>query len=126
MKTGKRLRLAAALLCAVSLVAGAVGIAAANSIQSTTGGCTGWGDTYIVSSSQAFTDTDATATGCNWVYSQGTFVYNGSGHLHGPGWVNSNFSLTNVFQDVSSVAGIHNLCNAGGPCLSSQQWATSD
>lgn len=125
MRFTLRNRLLATVLGSV-MAAAVIGVASANSVQHTTGGCTGWGDTYIVSTSYAFTQTDATATGCNWVYSQGTFVYNGSAHLRGPGWWQDDIFTVDVFENVVSVGAIHNLCNAGGPCSGSQQWATSD
>lgn len=125
-----RLRIASAL-AAVALLAATIVVtvsgARAYSLQATTGGCTGWGDTYIVSSSYSISDTDATSTGgCNWTYSQATFVYGGSGHIIGPGWVNSSFAKSETTQNVTHVAGTHNLCNAGGPCGSSLPWNTAN
>lgn len=50
---------------------------------------------------------------------------------NGPGWVQG-YNPTCAAGPGGAINPIydgwvyHNLCNAGGPCLSSQQWATSD
>ncbi len=120
-----RLKLAATLAAALSILLAAVPVAA-TTITNTTGGCTGDGTTTIVSNSYSFTQTNAGPYGgCGYVYSQGTFVYGGSAHIRGPGWGTGPIQYEDVFQNVVSASGIHNLCNAGGPCTGSQQWSTA-
>lgn len=126
MMVGKRIRLLAALAASMGLVAGAIGLASATTIAYTDSGCTGNGTTEIVSSSYSFTETDAGPYGgCGYVFSQGTFVYSGSAHIRGPGWGSGPIQYEDVFANVSSASGIHKLCNAGGPCTTSQPWSTS-
>lgn len=116
-------------LAALSLLATAIP-ASAGSAQSTTGGCTGMGQTNK-SGSLGWTETDATPYGgCGYVFSQGRFYMSFNTYIVGPGWVQASYAISTSSGLPGSVLGIdgfHNLCNSGGPCNppGSQQWITT-
>jgi hypothetical protein len=117
---------ASAVLAAVLAVA-SIAVVSANASTSSTGGCTGLGSTWIDNSSYAWSATNASPYGgCGWVYSLATFYSGGYGYNRGPGWINSSYGIGEFFSSATSAAGEHSLCDAGGPCLGSQSWYTSD
>lgn len=112
---------------AVAAVAVVAPVGAYSIFGVSTGGCTGDGHSYIVTSNWAFTETDASSYGgCGYVFSQGTFIYNNQAHQLGPGWGTGPLRGVDVFENVTDIAGVHNLCNVGGPCGSSNPWGTGD
>lgn len=116
----------AAILAAV-LAFTSITMVAANASTSSTGGCTGLGSTWIDNSNYAWSATNSTPYGgCGWVYSLATFYSGGFGYNRGPGWANSSYAIGEFFSSATSAAGEHSLCDAGGPCVGSQSWYTSD
>ncbi|MGE3074199.1 MAG: hypothetical protein AB7N24_13175 [Dehalococcoidia bacterium] len=114
------------ILAAVLAVA-SIAIVSANASTSSTGGCTALGSTWIDSPDYAWSATNSSPYGgCGWVYSLATFYSGGFGYNRGPGWANSSYAIGEFFNSTTSAAGTHNLCDAGGPCLSSVPWNTSD
>lgn len=109
---------------------GTVMPAHASYADSTTGGCSGRGQTNKTGS-LGWTETDTSLFGgCNYTFSQGGFVIGGVAYQRGPGWVAGGYAYSDsssLTGTVTNIVGVHNLCNAGGPCNppGSQSWATT-
>lgn len=99
-------------------------MAEAGAALSTTGGCSAWGMSYILSPTESYTKTDATQTGgCANTYLIAWF-YDGTSWNYFPvSWVSGSVAI-HVFHDFASqVNGTHNLCSGTPPCGS--WWQTS-
>jgi hypothetical protein len=116
------------VVSAASLLATVVP-AQANASSRTTGGCTGMGNSWVSTQYYAYSDTNSNPYGgCGWVYSKGFFVVGSINWDAGPGYVQASYAISEWYDanPIVQATGIHNLCNAGGPCSGSQQWGTSD
>lgn len=100
---------------------------AANVAYGTTGGCSAWGRSYVVSSSYSYTQTDASATGgCNWTKSIAWVSTGGYEDVYGVGWVGGSTATSNFFFYVDWMYGFHDLCTAVPmpECSGGTWWST--
>jgi hypothetical protein len=112
-------------LLAASIATGIPRLADAGSAYSTTGGCSGWGMTYIISTpDDSYSKTDATQTGgCNNVFSHASFWDGSSWNDVATGWKSGSFAISERQDYTYQVFGSHNMCNTSQSCGSI--WATS-
>ncbi len=105
-------------LAAMVLAVAAAPIAyAGGAYNPSSGGCAGWGLSYVIDVDYSYSKTDASQSGnCANSYSDGYF-YDGSSYVNNAnGWESGSISLSEWYNTAYAVTGYHKLCNSAPPC----------
>lgn len=113
--------LAGTMILALATIASA---GASHVAHGSTGGCSAWGRSYVVSSSYSYTQTDATQTGgCNWTKSVAWVSSGGYQFEDGVGWKSASIATSDFNYYVDWMYGFHDLCTSSPEC-GSTYWTT--
>lgn len=112
-----KIKLAAMAALLVVLASSITTTQAGSAYNPSSGGCAGWGLSYVIDVDYSYSKTDSAQTGgCAHAYSLGYF-YDGSSYVpSGPGWVSGSIALSEWYDTAYAVSGYHKLCNSTPEC----------